>query len=61
MSQEKLLSELKENALAFTPNQKIQEANVAKIIQNATEAKEDKNFLNTYILDDWDNWHPDPY
>lgn len=61
MSQEKLLSGLKENDQEFTLRQKIQKESVAKTTQRLTEVKEDKTSNSTYILDDWDNWHPDPY
>lgn len=61
MSQEKLLSELKRSDQECTLNQKIQEANVAEITKNATKVKEDKTSISTYILDDWDDWHPDAY
>ena len=61
MSQEKLLSELKELDQEFTLKQNIQKENVVETTKNLTEVKEDKISSNTYILDDWDAWHPDSY
>ena len=61
MSQEKLLSELKELDQEFTLKQNIQKENVVETTKNLTEVKEDKISSNTYILDDWDSWHPDSY
>lgn len=60
MNQEKLLSEQKENVQAYTLNQNIQTVSAVEITKNLTEVKEDKNYLTRYILDDWDNWYPDP-
>ena len=61
MSRKKLLSELKENDQEFTLRKEIQEESTAKITKKLTEVKEDKTSNSTYILDDWDNWHPDTY
>lgn len=61
MSRKKLLSELKENDQEFTLRKEIQEESTAKTTKKLTEVKEDKTSNSTYILDDWDNWYPDPY
>ena len=59
MNQEKLLSELKVNDQAYTLNQNIQKESVVETTKNLTEVKVDKSYLES-ILDDWDNWYPDP-
>lgn len=60
MTQKKLLSEQKENDQEFTLRQSNLKESVVKTTKSLTEVKEDKTFNSTYILDDWDNWHPDP-
>lgn len=60
MNREKLLSVQKENVRVCTLKQEIQKESVAKTTKKLTEVKADKNYLNGYILDDWDNWYPDP-